>query len=73
MEDLEGLKTTDALPGEFPYLRGTKKKIMRWFVRQEIKSGISRSSQCQGVGHFEQGGRFAFFPRESQRTECGVY
>ena len=24
MEDLEGLKTTDALPGEFPYLRGTK-------------------------------------------------
>ena len=25
MEDLEGLKTTDALPGEFPYLRGTKK------------------------------------------------
>ncbi|MFR8554259.1 MAG: hypothetical protein ACLVEU_12915 [Bacteroides cellulosilyticus] len=26
MEDLEGLKTTDALPGEFPYLRGTKKE-----------------------------------------------
>ena len=24
MEDLEGLKTTDALPGEFPYLRGRK-------------------------------------------------
>ena len=28
MEDLEGLKTTDALPGEFPYLRGTKKDML---------------------------------------------
>ncbi len=37
MEDLEGLKTTDALPGEFPYLRGTKKDNNEWLVRQEIK------------------------------------
>ena len=37
MEDLEGLKTTNALPGEFPYLRGTKKNNNEWFVRQEIK------------------------------------
>lgn len=36
MEDLEGLKTTNALPGEFPYLRGTKKNNV-WLVRQEIK------------------------------------
>lgn len=35
MEDLEGLKTTDALPGEFPYLRGTKKNNV-WLVRQDI-------------------------------------
>lgn len=35
MEDLEGLKTTDALPGEFPYLRGTKKITMSgWFARK---------------------------------------
>lgn len=42
MEDLEGLKTTDALPGEFPYLRGTKRTItngsfvrkLRWNVRK---------------------------------------
>ena len=25
-EDLEGLKSTEALPGQFPYLRGNKKK-----------------------------------------------
>ena len=30
MEDLEDLKTTDALPGEFPYLRGTKKDNNAW-------------------------------------------
>ena len=35
MEDLEGLKTVDALPGEFPYLRGTKKSNV-WLVRQDI-------------------------------------
>ncbi len=26
MEDLEGLKTTDALPGEFPYLERNQKE-----------------------------------------------
>ena len=36
-EDLEGLKTTEGLPGEFPYVRGTKKNDNTWFVRQEIK------------------------------------
>jgi len=34
-EDLEGLKLTDALPGEFPYVRGTKTNN-DWYVRQEI-------------------------------------
>ena len=36
LEDLEGLRTTNALPGEFPYLRGTKKSDNVWLVRQEI-------------------------------------
>ena len=34
-ENIEGLKTTDALPGEFPYVRGTKKDN-DWYVRQDI-------------------------------------
>jgi len=34
-EDLEGIKTTDSLPGEFPYVRGTKTNN-NWFVRQDI-------------------------------------
>jgi methylmalonyl-CoA mutase len=35
-EDIKNLRTTDSLPGEFPYVRGTKKDN-DWFVRQEIK------------------------------------
>ena len=35
-EDIEGLKTTESLPGEFPYVRGTK-KTNDWYVRQDIK------------------------------------
>lgn len=36
LEDLEGLKTTTSLPGEFPYVRGTKKDN-HWLVRQNIE------------------------------------
>lgn len=34
-EDIAGLKTTDSLPGEFPYVRGTRVDN-DWFIRQEI-------------------------------------
>jgi len=34
-EDIAGLKTTDSLPGEFPFLRGVKKDN-DWLVRQDI-------------------------------------
>ena len=36
-EDLEGLKTTDGLPGLYPYLRGIKKDDNTWFIRQDIR------------------------------------
>ncbi|WP_297906953.1 methylmalonyl-CoA mutase small subunit [uncultured Parabacteroides sp.] len=35
-EDIEGLKTAESLPGEFPYVRGTKKDN-DWKVRQNIE------------------------------------
>jgi len=35
-EDLEGMKTTDSLPGEFPFVRGTKTNN-NWYVRQDIE------------------------------------
>ena len=36
-EDLAKLKTPDALPGEFPFVRGNKKDSNEWYVRQNIK------------------------------------
>ncbi|MBR1414672.1 MAG: methylmalonyl-CoA mutase small subunit [Prevotella sp.] len=35
-EDLKDLKTPDALPGEFPFVRGNKKDTNAWYVRQNI-------------------------------------
>ena len=35
-EDLEGLKTTEGHPGQFPYIRGNKKDDNTWFIRQDI-------------------------------------
>ena len=36
-ENLETITYLDALPGEFPFVRGNKKKTNRWFIRQDIK------------------------------------
>ena len=35
-EDLEGLHTPDAMPGEFPFVRGNKKDNNVWYIRQNI-------------------------------------
>ena len=55
MEDLEGLKTTDALPGEFPYLRGTKKDNNEWLVRQEIKVECPREANAKALDILNKG------------------
>lgn len=34
-EDIENLKTTDSLPGEYPFVRGTKIDN-EWYIRQDI-------------------------------------
>ena len=36
-EDIENLMYIDKLPGEFPYIRGTKIKNNNWRVRQNIE------------------------------------
>lgn len=55
MEDLEGLKTTDALPGEFPYLRGTKKDSNAWLVRQEIKVACPKEANEKALDILNKG------------------
>lgn len=37
MEDIDNLRYIDTLPGEFPYLRGSRIKDNNWLVRQNIK------------------------------------
>lgn len=37
MEDVENLLYADTLPGEYPYLRGSKIHNNNWFVRQNIE------------------------------------
>ena len=51
MEDLEGLKTTDALPGEFPYLRGTKKDNNAVVGSPGNQGRMSQRGQCESTGH----------------------
>ena len=33
----EGLKTTEGLPGKYPYIRGNKKDDNTWYIRQDIR------------------------------------
>lgn len=48
MEDLQDLKTLDSLPGEFPYLRGTKKDNL-WHVRQEIEANTAEEANKKAL------------------------
>ena len=63
-------KTTDALPGEFPYLRGTKKNNNEWLVRQEIKGGMLRKKPTQTWIFWIKGCRFTFFPCKSKELNA---
>ncbi len=44
MEDVENLLYANVLPGEYPYIRGTKIRNNNWFVRQNIE--VSDYSQA---------------------------
>ena len=54
LEDLEGLKTTDSLPGEFPYVRGTKKNN-DWYVRQNIEVDCPKAANEKALDVLEKG------------------
>lgn len=48
-EDLEGLATTNALPGEFPYLRGNRKDNNEWYVRQDIDVTCPKEANAKAL------------------------
>lgn len=54
LEDLEDLKTTTSLPGEFPYVRGTKKDN-DWYVRQNIEVSCFKAANEKALDILNKG------------------
>ncbi|MDE6176658.1 MAG: methylmalonyl-CoA mutase small subunit, partial [Paramuribaculum sp.] len=47
-EDIADLKTTDSLPGEFPFVRGTRCDN-NWLTRQEIIAGTPAEANAKAL------------------------
>ena len=63
-EDLEGLKTTEGLPGQYPYIRGIKKDDNTWFIRQDITVNDAAEANAKALD--------TRIPYQSQRTQCRI-
>ncbi|MGN0221126.1 MAG: methylmalonyl-CoA mutase small subunit [Prevotella sp.] len=48
-EDVLKLKTPDALPGEFPFVRGNKKDNNEWYVRQNITVEDAKEANAKAL------------------------
>ncbi|MDR2389401.1 MAG: methylmalonyl-CoA mutase small subunit [Tannerellaceae bacterium] len=53
-EDIEGMKTIASLPGEFPYIRGTKKNN-DWKIRQNIDVTDFKTANKKALGLLQKG------------------
>ena len=54
-EDLEGLKTTEGLPGQFPYIRGNRKDDNTWFIRQNIRVESAEEANAKALDILNKG------------------
>ena len=54
-EDLDGLKSTEGLPGEFPYVRGNKKDDNTWYVRQDIRVENASEANAKALDLLNKG------------------
>ena len=54
-EDLKDLKTPDALPGEFPFVRGNKKDSNVWYVRQNIVVDDPKQANAKALDILNKG------------------
>ena len=54
-EDLANLKTPDALPGEFPFVRGNKKDTNEWYVRQNIVVNDPKEANAKALDILNKG------------------
>ncbi|EPT33134.1 methylmalonyl-CoA mutase small subunit [Phocaeicola abscessus] len=54
-EDVLKLKTPDALPGEFPYVRGNKKDSNVWYIRQNIYADEAATANAKALDVLNKG------------------
>ena len=54
-EDLANLKTPDALPGEFPFVRGNKKDSNVWYIRQNIEVTDPKEANAKALDILNKG------------------
>ncbi|MBQ9284993.1 MAG: methylmalonyl-CoA mutase small subunit [Bacteroidaceae bacterium] len=54
-EDVDQLATVNALPGEFPYVRGNKKDNNQWFVRQNIDAADAKAANAKALDILNKG------------------
>ena len=54
-EDIEGLATPNALPGEFPFVRGNKKDNNVWRVRQNIVADDAKAANTKALDILNKG------------------
>lgn len=53
-ENTDGMKTIDSLPGEFPYVRGTKKDN-DWYTRQDITVNDFKAANAKALDIMNKG------------------
>ncbi len=54
-EDVENLSLVNALPGEFPYVRGNKAADNEWYVRQDIKCECPKAANEKALDILNKG------------------
>lgn len=54
-EDVEKLSTPNALPGEYPFVRGNKKDDNTWYIRQEIKADDAAEANKKALDVLNKG------------------
>ena len=54
-EDVDQLATVNALPGEFPYVRGNKAASNEWHVRQDIKCECPKAANEKALDILNKG------------------
>ena len=69
-EDLSKLKTPDAMPGEFPFVRGNKKDNNEWYIRQDIVADDAQAANAKALDTLNKLG--LNFARHFLTTSCAT-